>query len=375
MTVIIMTVVPVTTLLSGRLMPITTLLPLVWSLSVIIIPLMEDLIVASSIGNLSHIRKRDTHELVKGRLAKTPLEVLCLLLRSTSSCSEEPIKLEETLHKLRTSLSIRLANRVILPLQTLLLSSREKLSSPCERSNSPHLRELLPSQINGTGGGFPPKPDGSEPVRNSSRSMNRLGRVHFKRMKDMSKDGLIPTLTWTLKSDAIFDENRFSSVPRPSLKIPIKTKDIGSSVVPKEFTKEVVHQPKLELKKSKKNKTPKDFGPKFHIYLFERTKDEVSDQHSYWFNVKDGPKIFDKAMKSQDVSFWKEAIKDEMDSIMGNNTWCWLIYLQVANLLVTNGSSKEKCSGAYQYHKTDDCYGINSQSDYSSDGCEDNFLE
>ncbi|GJY51853.1 zinc finger, CCHC-type containing protein, partial [Tanacetum coccineum] len=27
------------------------------------------------------------------------------------------------------------------------------------------------------------------------------------------------------------------------------------------------------------------------------------------------------AMKSQDVTFWKEAINDEMDSIMGNNTW------------------------------------------------------
>nr|GFD37259.1 hypothetical protein [Tanacetum cinerariifolium] len=92
MTVIIMTVVPVTTLLSGRLMPITTLLPLVWSLSVITIPLMEDLIVASSIGNLSHIRKRNTLDVVKGRLAKTPLEVLCLLLRRTSSCSEEPSK-------------------------------------------------------------------------------------------------------------------------------------------------------------------------------------------------------------------------------------------------------------------------------------------
>nr|GEW80316.1 reverse transcriptase domain-containing protein [Tanacetum cinerariifolium] len=111
MTVIIMTVVPVTTLLSGRLMSITTLLPLVWSLSAIIIPHMEDLIIASSIGNLSHIRKRNTHEVVKGRLAKTLLEVLCLLLRSTSSCSEEPSKSEETLHKLRTSLSIRLANR------------------------------------------------------------------------------------------------------------------------------------------------------------------------------------------------------------------------------------------------------------------------
>ncbi|GJU44243.1 zinc finger, CCHC-type containing protein [Tanacetum coccineum] len=32
-------------------------------------------------------------------------------------------------------------------------------------------------------------------------------------------------------------------------------------------------------------------------------------------------KTFDEAMKSQDVVFWKEAINDEMDSIMGNNTW------------------------------------------------------
>nr|GEX63945.1 hypothetical protein [Tanacetum cinerariifolium] len=48
--------------------------------------------------------KRNTHEVVKGRPAKTPLEVLCLLLCSTSSCSEEPSKSEETLHKLRTSL-------------------------------------------------------------------------------------------------------------------------------------------------------------------------------------------------------------------------------------------------------------------------------
>ncbi|GKA35132.1 hypothetical protein Tco_0721623 [Tanacetum coccineum] len=51
------------------------------------------------------------------------------------------------------------------------------------------------------------------------------------------------------------------------------------------------------------------------------TKDEVSNQHSYCFNVKDDPKTFDKAMKSQDVAFWKEAINDEMDFITGNNTW------------------------------------------------------
>ncbi|GJZ14761.1 zinc finger, CCHC-type containing protein [Tanacetum coccineum] len=58
---------------------------------------------------------------------------------------------------------------------------------------------------------------------------------------------------------AIFDENRFSSVPRPSLRIPNGTKDIGGSLVPKE----VVQQPKSELRKRKRNRTPKAFGPEF----------------------------------------------------------------------------------------------------------------
>ncbi|GKE17384.1 zinc finger, CCHC-type containing protein [Tanacetum coccineum] len=40
--------------------------------------------------------------------------------------------------------------------------------------------------------------------------------------------------------DAIFDENRFFLVPRPSLRIPNKTEDISGLVVPKEVTEEVV---------------------------------------------------------------------------------------------------------------------------------------
>nr|GEX79532.1 hypothetical protein [Tanacetum cinerariifolium] len=48
--------------------------------------------------------------------------------------------------------------------------------------------------------------------------------------------------------------------------------------------------------------------------------DEVFDQLSYYFNVEDDLKTFNEAMKSQDVTFWKEAIDDEIDSIMGNNT-------------------------------------------------------
>ncbi|GJS41502.1 zinc finger, CCHC-type containing protein [Tanacetum coccineum] len=168
-----------------------------------------------------------------------------------------------------------------------------------------------------------------------------LDHVYFKRMQDMSKDGLILAFDMDIEKevvrlldpklktlgergiecifsryvenskafnviepnesisintiieskDVIFDENRFSSVPRLSLRIPNETEDIGGFVVPKENTKDVVQQPEPGLRKSKRNMTPKNFGPEFQLYLIERKRDE------------------------------KEAINDEMDSIMGNNTW------------------------------------------------------
>ncbi|GKF60289.1 hypothetical protein Tco_0177075, partial [Tanacetum coccineum] len=100
-----------------------------------------------------------------------------------------------------------------------------------------------------------------------------------------------------------------------------RTEDSGGPVVLEKVTDEVVQQPEPELRKIKRHKTPNNFGPKFQLYLIERTRDEVSDQHSYCFNVEDDPKTFDEAMKSHDVAFWKEAINDEMDSIVKNNTW------------------------------------------------------
>ncbi|GJV98308.1 zinc finger, CCHC-type containing protein [Tanacetum coccineum] len=152
--------------------------------------------------------------------------------------------------------------------------------------------------------------------------------------------------------DAIFDENIFSLVPRPSLRILNGTEDIGGSVVPKEVTKEVVQQPKLELRKSKRNRTPKDFGPEFQLYLIEGARDEVFDQHSYFFNVDNNPKTFDEAMKSQDVAFWKEAINDEMDSIMGNNTWVLADLPPGCKPLGCKWIFKRKL----KYHKTADCW-------------------
>nr|GEX37592.1 zinc finger, CCHC-type [Tanacetum cinerariifolium] len=106
--------------------------------------------------------------------------------------------------------------------------------------------------------------------------------------------------------DAIFDEHRFTSIPRPSQRSLVKgTEDSSGSV------------------------------------LIEGTRDEVSNQHSYCFNVEDDPKIFNEAMKSQDVAFWKEAINYEMNSIMENNTWVLTDLPPGCRPLGWNGSSKE----------------------------------
>nr|GEV87869.1 hypothetical protein [Tanacetum cinerariifolium] len=86
----------------------------------------------------------------------------------------------------------------------------------------------------------------------------------------------------------------------------------------------LLHTKDEALDKLKAFKTKVKLHQRFLIKRFrtdmEVTRDEASDQHSYCFNVEDDPKTFDEAMKSHDVASWKEAINDEMESIMGNNT-------------------------------------------------------
>nr|GEU82820.1 zinc finger, CCHC-type [Tanacetum cinerariifolium] len=131
------------------------------------------------------------------------------------------------------------------------------------------------------------------------------------------------------------------------------TVDIGGSVV----TEEVVQQPEPKLRKSKKNRTLKNFGPEFHFYLIEGTRDE-------------------------DVAFWKEATNDEMDSIMGNNTWVLVDLPSGCRTLGCKWIFKRKLKvdgtikkfKARLYHKSANCYGINSKFNYSSDGVKIAFL-
>nr|GEY16813.1 zinc finger, CCHC-type [Tanacetum cinerariifolium] len=114
--------------------------------------------------------------------------------------------------------------------------------------------------------------------------------------------------------DAIFDEHRFSSVPRPSQRsLKDGTRNSSGLVVFERVTKEAVQQPESELKKSKRHRTPKDFGPEFQLYLIKGKKDEISDQHSYCFNVEDDPKKFDEAMKSYDMDVKTTFLNEELE--------------------------------------------------------------
>ncbi|GJX36181.1 zinc finger, CCHC-type containing protein [Tanacetum coccineum] len=115
--------------------------------------------------------------------------------------------------------------------------------------------------------------------------------------------------------DAIFDENRFSLILGPKDIIPNveesqmddHTNDV-SSEIPKP-------------RKGKRVQKAKSFGSDFQLYLVEGSRDQVGSQYSYCYSIEEDPRTYDEAMQSRDATFWKEAIDDEIGSIMENNTW------------------------------------------------------
>ena len=57
------------------------------------------------------------------------------------------------------------------------------------------------------------------------------------------------------------------------------------------------------------------------FYLVEGDRNQVARIIPIILQVEDDPKPYKEAMASRDASFWKDAIRDEMDSIMSNHTW------------------------------------------------------
>ncbi|GJU60200.1 zinc finger, CCHC-type containing protein [Tanacetum coccineum] len=115
--------------------------------------------------------------------------------------------------------------------------------------------------------------------------------------------------------DAIFDENHFSSIPRPKDIIPNLQEsqmDDHTDDVPNEIP---------EPRKGKRVRKAKSYGYDFQLYLVEGSRDQVGSQYSYCYSIEEDPRTYNEAMQSRDAAFWKEAIDDEIGSIMENNTW------------------------------------------------------
>nr|KAJ0209380.1 hypothetical protein LSAT_V11C400224460 [Lactuca sativa] len=144
----------------------------------------------------------------------------------------------------------------------------------------------------------------------------RLTETKRKTLGERESNDSVSVNTMIESIDTIFDEERFPYMPRPrdminqsSSKSTTQAEDVsgGASSV-------------LEPLKSTRVRKAKSFGSDFQLYLVEGTRNETICQHQYCFNIED-PKTFSEVMASRDVHFWKEAIHDEIDSIMHNNTW------------------------------------------------------
>ncbi|GJZ94027.1 zinc finger, CCHC-type containing protein [Tanacetum coccineum] len=161
----------------------------------------------------------------------------------------------------------------------------------------------------------------------------RLGHVHYKRLIDMSKLSLIPafelngekcktpndyvSVHYVIDSrDADFgNEDRFTSLPKPA-DMTASSSNFGTS----DQVTDTPPEPS-EARRSVRARKAKSFGDDFQLYLVEGSRNEIDFLYQYCFNIDEDPRTYSEAMASRDAGFWKEAIQDEMDSIMHNNTW------------------------------------------------------
>ncbi|OIT00032.1 hypothetical protein A4A49_60145, partial [Nicotiana attenuata] len=78
-----------------------------------------------------------------------------------------------------------------------------------------------------------------------------------------------------------------------------------------------------ELKMNKRRRIEASFGPDFITTLLTENidLDVLSDELVSIYLIEEDPKTYNEAMRSIDASFWKEAIKSKLDSIIFSHTW------------------------------------------------------
>nr|GEX99302.1 hypothetical protein [Tanacetum cinerariifolium] len=121
--------------------------------------------------------------------------------------------------------------------------------------------------------------------------------------------------------DARFDENRFKTIPNAHE----ISKETVSTEIPKTTEGNnddsfLDHQ-QVEPRRSTRQRRQRIFGPDFKMYLVEGDRKGLVTEYTIIYNLDEDPQTYSEAMKSHDSLFWKESVNDEMDSVIGNNTW------------------------------------------------------
>jgi len=98
--------------------------------------------------------------------------------------------------------------------------------------------------------------------------------------------------------------------------------DPSTSTNQKHQSIETVNEPRRSQRVRKEKSFGSDFvSPDDILFSVEGSRGEVLNKIPIVLNIENEPKIFKEAMASRDSSFWKEAINDEIDSLLSNNTW------------------------------------------------------
>ncbi|KAL7582589.1 uncharacterized protein LOC128128996 [Lactuca sativa] len=108
--------------------------------------------------------------------------------------------------------------------------------------------------------------------------------------------------------DVKFFEDKFS-----------KDEENSSHTTPTSTSREIPPPPPIveETRRSTRAGIKKIFGDDFDSYLVEGTQKKVTREVIFSINLDDDHKTLTESMTSRDTPLWKEAINDEMDSIMG----------------------------------------------------------
>ena len=116
----------------------------------------------------------------------------------------------------------------------------------------------------------------------------------------------------SLKENLLYENNSQASTSKVDSQEENSQKDVKQPFEPRRSQR---------LKNHKSLVVDEIDSQRISFYMVEGNREEVIRKIPIVLLVEDDPKTYREAMQSRDSAFWKEAINDEMDSILSNNTW------------------------------------------------------